>query len=108
MGILKTGILKTFFALWRNSVKRHSYTLILSSYGLILQVSKNMQKLNYTFRPWGGNFIFFFFTCRLYKTVYVKCSKIKINSIIQTGSQCNGNQMGVMGPRWLEWLQKPT
>lgn len=60
MGILKTGILKTFFALWRNSVRRHSYTLILSSYRLILQqVSKNMQKLNYTFRPWGGNFFFF-------------------------------------------------
>lgn len=58
MGILETGILKTFFTLWRNSVKGYSYTLILSSYRLILQVSKNMQKLNYTFRTWGGNFFF--------------------------------------------------
>lgn len=59
MGILETGILKTFSALWRNSVKGYSYTLILSSYRLILQVRKNMQKSNYTFRTWGGNFIFF-------------------------------------------------
>lgn len=60
MGILKTGILKTCFSLWKNSVKRNSYTLILSSYRLILQrVSKNMLKLNYTFRTWGGDLIFF-------------------------------------------------
>lgn len=60
MGILETGILKTFFTLWRYTVKEHSYTLILSSYRLVLQVSKNTQKLNYTFRTWGGKFIFFY------------------------------------------------
>lgn len=65
-----------------------------------------MQKLNNPFGIWGGDSFFFFCMYRPYNNFYVKCSKIKINSVIQTGSRCNGNQMGVIGPRWLEWVQK--
>lgn len=58
--------------LWTDVAKSKEYTQITS---------------NYWFMEWSF-FVFFFFppTYRPHKTLYVKCLKMKVSSVIQTGS----------------------